>query len=159
MDRKKSTSPIKSKNCKISQPYKTPPSFLINSIDSSSQSLKFSDKSVIEEETTCLTKYPLKTLSYENIAEAKAISQKTVVEYFDSSFCLDGNFKIFKTVVEMRNQVLRFEKGLNRNRESIEALEFENNLLNAKKVNIQGKLKERLDRIRRSRRSFNCCFF
>lgn len=159
MDRKNSTFPIKKKNSQINQPYKTRPSFLINSIDSSSQSLRFSDKSVIEEETTCLTKYPLKTLSYENVTEAKAISPKAVVADSENSICLDGNFKIFKTVLEMRNQVLRFEKGLNKNREAIEAFEFENNLLNDKKARLQEKLRERFDRIRRSRKSFNCCFF
>lgn len=159
MDRPKPISPIKNKNFKISLPYKFPPSFLINSIDSPSQSIKSCDKSVIEEETTCLTKFALKTLSNENVSEAKVTSPKTVIEDFENSFCLDKNFKILKTILEMRNQVLRLRKGLNKNKEALDVLDYENNLLTEKKSRLQERLREKFDKIRRSRKSFNFCFF
>ena len=159
MDIPETISAIKNKIFKIRLPYKFPSSFLINSIDSSSKLIKSCDKSVIEEETTCLTKYPLKTLSNENITEAKATSPKTAIEDSENSFCLDGNLKFFKSIVEMKSHVLRLKKGLNKNKEALDALEYENNLLTEKKSRLQERLREKFNRIRRSRKSFNFCLF
>jgi hypothetical protein len=151
--------PFENECQQIKTPYKFPTSSLINSIDSPSNLSQSPDKSAIEEETTCQTKYALKTLSNENITEGKTISPKTVNDDNESSTFFEGNFKLFKCLVEMKNQLHVLQKGLIKTRQSLQVLENENVSLTEKKEKLHQRLREKFEKIRRSKKSFNCCFF
>lgn len=120
----------------LHQPYTFPQTKLIISINQQDFPIKPQEKSVIEEETTCLSK-PAPTFSHD-------------LSYVSSSKKLSigqaPDLQILSNLLRLKIQAKKLQQGLIKNKDFLLALESENTKLSLHKENLHQKLRMKLSK-------------
>lgn len=150
-------------------PYRFPQKTSISTISSNSSSHRTYEKSMMEEETTCLTKNMFIT-PYGDVSQDHKKSP-TMIEFSQDkpeSLSVDYEFPyraemsedttgVFCTMVKMKSQINFLSTRLIKYKDVIKSLDKENSTLRHKKQILQEKLKSKFEKKKEKRLCFKWC--